>query len=368
MTGKEVAFIMQRNITMEDVICLLSLPEPSMGRTNYNIPCPKCDQGRDKHLNINLTKGVFCCPRCQFQGGTFDLYAYYTDTPRSDVRRAIYERLGMPQNFQKVDYARKRAAERAAHTSVNTNLLPVAERDKTYRELLNNLELLPEHRQNLRNRGLSDDAIDSLGYRSCPVKGSKAACKRVISSGCKMEGVPGMFKLPTGEWDFVSNKSGILVPVRNEDGLIQGLQLRLDDTDKRKYRWVSSDSMPGGTRAETWAHLSGSVRNTVYLTEGPMKADIIRHFTNGTVIAVPGVNAIQHLQEMLTVLKGRGLIKVDIAFDMDMYTNPHVQSALVNLKKMLSSMQIYHRTLKWDTAHKGLDDHLWAMYQAKKKE
>lgn len=64
---------------MADIIPLIGLPHPPYGRSSYNVPCPCCDdEPRAKHLNINLQKDVFRCPRCGFSGGIFDLYAYYT--------------------------------------------------------------------------------------------------------------------------------------------------------------------------------------------------------------------------------------------------------------------------------------------------
>ena len=45
-----------------------------MGRSSYNIPCPVCDHAgsRKRHLNINLKRNVFRCPKCgQFEGGVF---------------------------------------------------------------------------------------------------------------------------------------------------------------------------------------------------------------------------------------------------------------------------------------------------------
>ena len=59
-------------IHITDIIPLIDIPYPPNGRRNYNIPCPCCDNGpREKHLNINLNKDVFCCPRCHFSGGVF---------------------------------------------------------------------------------------------------------------------------------------------------------------------------------------------------------------------------------------------------------------------------------------------------------
>lgn len=76
---------------MTDIIPLLPIPQPPYGKVSYNIPCPKCQSGsqhRKGRLNINLKKDVFRCPKCgQFEGGVFDLYAYYMGISRDDVHK-----------------------------------------------------------------------------------------------------------------------------------------------------------------------------------------------------------------------------------------------------------------------------------------
>ena len=72
-----------------DVISVLNLLSVPSGRSSYYIPCPCCDsKPRGKHLNINLRKEVFRCPKCGVSGGIFDLYALYTGIPR-DVEQIL---------------------------------------------------------------------------------------------------------------------------------------------------------------------------------------------------------------------------------------------------------------------------------------
>lgn len=88
---------MELRYQMNDILPLLPIPQPPMGRSSYNIPCPVCDHigSRKRHLNINLKRNVFRCPKCgQFEGGVFDLYAYYAGVPRDKVRQELMDRLG----------------------------------------------------------------------------------------------------------------------------------------------------------------------------------------------------------------------------------------------------------------------------------
>ena len=81
-------------IRMWEVVSLLGIPAPPSGRSSYYVPCPCCDTIRGKkHLNINLRKEVFRCPRCGISGGIFDLYALYTGIPIDEVRKTLADQL-----------------------------------------------------------------------------------------------------------------------------------------------------------------------------------------------------------------------------------------------------------------------------------
>ena len=78
--------------TMIDIVGILGLPYPKHNEFSYNIHCPCCDDPKDtrsKHLNINLRKNVFCCPKCGLGGGMFDMYAYFANVPRKDVYKDL---------------------------------------------------------------------------------------------------------------------------------------------------------------------------------------------------------------------------------------------------------------------------------------
>lgn len=134
-------------IRMTDVIPLIGIPGPKYGRTSYNIPCPCCDtEAHKKHLNINLEKDVFRCPRCGFAGGVFDLYVQYTGATRKNVRDEILERLGTG-SFRNRIYvppapSMPQPAEECPITDVDT-------RHETYSALLDKLSLASDHRDNL---------------------------------------------------------------------------------------------------------------------------------------------------------------------------------------------------------------------------
>ena len=121
----------------------------------------------------------------------------------------------------------------------------------------------------------------------------------------------------------------------------------------------SSISHNDTCRAEGWTHLVGSVRPTLVLTEGPMKADVINALTGMTVLAVPGVNTLTQLELTLTELRREGLVEIKTAFDMDFAINHHVQNGYNSLLELLGNMGFRYGTYLWDPNYKGLDDYIW---------
>lgn len=337
-----------------DVTSVLNLPGAPSGRSSYYIPCPCCDsKPGDKHLNINLRKEVFRCPKCGVSGGIFDLYSLYTGIPRDDVREAMAERLGLSEKPYRPE---RRPVVKEVEESPAAG---IETRHRTYTALLGKLSLASDHRENLSGRGLKEDEITEFGYKTTPVLGMAKIAKELVQEGCELSGVPGFYQTESDDWKFTVNQRGILIPVRDDKGRIQGMQIRRDDVEKRKFRWVSSSELKGGCRAEGWTHLAGLPAGTMLLTEGPMKADVIHALTGLSVLAVPGVNALTQLEIALKQLKELGLEKIMTAFDMDMATNPHVQKGYRQLLLLLDRMGFRFGTYLWDGSFKGLDDYVW---------
>jgi len=346
---------------MWDVVSLLGIPMPPSGRSSYYVQCPCCDGNpRKKHLNINLKKEVFRCPRCGVSGGIFDLYSLYTGVPRENVRKALVERLGIQE------YRQRPKKKIQPQPEPECPLMDVDSRHATYSALLSKLKLAADHRENLLNRGLTEDDITRLGYKTTPVVGMTVIASQLQSEGLYLAGVPGFYRNEKGAWTFVHEKRGILIPVRDRFGRIQGLQIRRDNVIRRKFRWVSSAEMPDGCHAEGWTHLAGPVRPMLVLTEGPMKADVIHALTGLTVLAVPGVNALTQLETALDDLRNEGLTEIKTAFDMDFLTNQHVQNGYNSLLALLGDMGFQFGAYLWDPRYKGLDDFIWEYHLQKR--
>ena len=347
--------------SMIDIVGILGLPYPKHNEQSYNIHCPCCDDPKDprnKHLNINLRKNVFCCPKCGLGGGMFDMYAYFANVPRKDVYKELCGKMGKNQG-QNGEPRKSVPTVPPVTEEIESPLMDIESRHATYTALLSKLSLAKDHRDNLRGRGLLNEEIDRLGYKTTPVAGMSMMAKQLRSDGYYLAGVPGFYRKENGDWTFVNESRGILIPVRDQRGMIQGLQIRRDNTEKRKFRWVSSTDRKDGCKAEGWAHLSGTISEQMILTEGPMKADVIHALTGISVIAVPGVNTLTQLKVMLEALRDEGVVRIRTAFDMDFTTNYHVQNGFKNLLSLLDGMGFKFGTYVWDPRYKGLDDFIW---------
>ena len=351
-------------ISIADIIPLIALPYPPQGRSAYYVPCPECDKrGRqkDKHLNVNLAKNVFRCARCGINGGIFDLYACFTGTPRNKVYDELKRIFSSGSESSPGKNQPESAVSATPKEITETPAADISIRHAVYSALLSMLTLAPDHKKNLMARGLSEQVIVQNGYMTTPVVGVKALARQLHNMGHNLVGIPGFYSDSRGQWSFISMRRGILIPVRDIQGRIQGLQIRLDNQSKRKYRWVSSAEIEGGAngcKAEGWIHLAGPVRENIILIEGPMKADVVHHLTGQTVIAVPGVNALKHLEPFLRDLIERGLSNIMTAFDMDFLKNPHVQNGYGELVNLLGHLNIRFGTYLWNPKYNGLDDYV----------
>lgn len=331
--------------------CGLVLDTRTLRRTEVEASCPFCgDHGAGKyHLSLNTNTDQYRCNLCGAKGNSITLYAQLKGVSTKEAYRALKQEdkvYPMPQQ----------------PTPQNTEQqpLPLAQRHAMYSDMLEHLTLLPEHEDNLLERGLSQARIQRNQYRSMPEteQGRRLIASLLRACGHDLMGLPG-FRTYYGDWTL-SGPKGFLIPVRDKDGLIQGLKVRLDDAADpgRKYRWLSSRGLPGGTRSYSWIHVTGdTTKKRAFLTEGPLKGDVASFLGNDALfVCVGGVNAIHGLKETLV---GLGVKEAVEAMDMDQMTNPHVRDAVKAIRREVQSIPgIRYSKYTWDPAYKGVDDYL----------
>lgn len=258
------------------------------------------------------------------------------------------------------------------------NIASIDERDKVYRAFLNELSLSKEHHEHLSKvRHLSDEEIKEGLYRSIDrdtfvidslFKNNKFHDKDLM-------GIPGFYKAKNEEgiyeWRHTSS-TGILIPLKNEDGKIYGLQVRKDEGDVRYVFFSSSFAknraeMISGTSAKSGydcIYPKKPSSKTLFITEGRFKGQILSDFLGTPVITLQGVGAWK--SDLLDVVRKmeKNYFKRDsfhfqriiIAYDSDILTNDSVFKAGRKLGNFLEdSYNISY--LLWNPAlGKGIDD------------
>ncbi|MCR4426984.1 MAG: DUF3854 domain-containing protein [Firmicutes bacterium] len=308
-------------------ISALQLKPVANGELNGS--CPFCGD-RKKHFYLNPHKGVYRCFKCG-ASGRVDGASHYV--PMAPLQRE--EPLADDDTL-----------------------------DRVYNILLRALHLSREHREQLMSsrRGLSAQAIEQNQYKTLPPKDRIGIAGRV-AEWVEPRGVPG-FYLYTGRhgrqlW-CLAGPSGLLIPMRDFDGRIRGCQIRPDRQIGARYVWLSSANPrrgSNGTGARAVYHVARAADSkTVWLTEGPLKADIAASRMGKTFVAVPGVNCWKG-SRVVEDLLANGVQAVVIAYDSDSVANEHVARAATELGRALQKSGIRVSYAWWPPAKaKGIDD------------
>ena len=338
--------------------CGLVIDSRTLQREEVEASCPFCgDHGPGKyHLSLNTVTDQYRCNLCGASGNSVSLYARLHDLSNKEAYLELAKDGKVyPMPSQPVPQTQERKPR------------TLEERHAVYSEMLSFLTLSQRHRENLLERGLSEKRIQRNGYRSMPeTPAQRRLLAKLVGSSHELLGIPG-FYTRYGQWTL-AGPGGFLIPVRDKDGLIQGLKIRLDDADEpeRKYRWLSSRgrSMQNGTRSYSWIHVTDDrTRKRAFLTEGPLKGDVASFLANDALfICTGGVNAIKGLRETILALGVREIVE---AMDMDQMTNPQVRNAILTMRREVQRIPgIKYSKYSWNPAYKGVDDYFLSRVSA----
>lgn len=309
--------------TMYDVARLLGLETiADYGDSKYII-CPYCG-ARKRSCNINAN--FFKCLKCGRQGNYYTLYADLMHITGKDgktatqvARREILRALSMDGNYS----IQKPVA--TVDKNKNTVKRTPEELDTVYRALVSHLRLTEKHYLDLNERGLSDRQIKGYGFRSVDTERTKEICSLLLKEGLSLEGVPGFYK-NRGAWDILTKKEGFFCPAFDADGYLIGFQIRHDEVEDAKYKWLSSKNYRGGTSSGSPSAYYGPKDGCkiLYVVDGILKALVCRCLTRRKDIGflgIAGVNNYRNCKENIKKLQTKGLVKVINAFDMDEFTD-----------------------------------------------
>jgi len=323
--------------TIRQVAKLLDLKVRYDGHANGNmdVDCPFCK--RESKMNLDAPDNVYRCNYCNEKGGMVQLYARIYGITNSNAYREICEILGCGKNSNAGNNETGASAEQdctpKAATRADGNTI-----HQTYSMLLSLLTLATPHKEYLLSRGFLESAITEASYKSTPAFGQQSLCTKLLQSGCVLEGVPGFYQ-KDGIWNVKLKAPGILIPVRGIDGRIAGIQIRLDKpVNDRKYIWVSSTGMDGGTSSGAPIHFMGDpTAKQVYVTDGTLKGAIAHALSHHTFICLPGIKSLGGLDDLLTRLKANGTVYVLEAFDINKLTDDHAKESAAKLREKSSA-------------------------------
>ncbi len=316
------------------------LPLKSEGR-HWVARCPFHEDGGRPNLVVYANH--FHCFACGAHGDVFELVAKLDGISLGEAMRVVT--------------AAEHLAPALDVPAAPSPLAPVDQRDAVYRAWLTQCPLSSAHRAQLLARGLSPEAVRAGGYGTWTGGFGRDIAARLCDQGLALAGVPGFAQNTMGAW-WIRAMPGLVIPVRDAAGRIQGCQIRADDVGARRYRWLSSAGKPGGASPGSPAHCAGfrDVRSGrwLWVTEGPLKADVAHALLGAPVIGVTGVTA---WRRALPAIRAARPGVVILAFDQD--TDAATRAAVSrNLEALATAVQAIGLpvcTTTW-TGAKGLDD------------
>lgn len=353
-----------------DVAELLHLRIRRPYAKGFYADCPICGDRRGK-MSLSTELDSWRCNYCGEHGGMLSLYARVYNISNSEAYREICEAL-QNGDFEAgtKEWTPAQKEQELPSPPGQSELADARTIHQTYSMLLDMLTLSKNHHEHLRTvRGLTDAQIDELGYKSTPpFYLCRKLTEQLMKKGCTVQGVPGFYR-KDGHWTvkFYTKIAGILIPARGIDGLIRGLQIRLDvpikdendDPDKTgaKYIWLSSSNKEMGVSSGSPVHFVGDpMARTVFVTEGLLKADVAHCLMNRTFAAIAGANNTAQLELLFTLLKENGTEVIVEAQDMDKYRNEQVGKGASKIYLLAKQCGLQFQRLTWNPNYKGIDD------------
>ena len=357
-------------------LCALDIKERTLAKEEVEARCPYCNDHRYR-MYLNRITHMFFCQNCGTGGNAVTLYA---DCNPKGIRLTNYESykaLSAEPSVRQYDVP-------VIESRGEPPIRELSERSEIYLEFLKLLRLEKDHLTNLLNRGLSTEIIKGNMYKSFPTDKTERQwiCDN-LAARYDLTDVPGFYR-SGGRWSIIGLKSGILIPICSKDNLIQGLQIRFDNppvkritaadgkvTEKvgGRFRWLSTggNGFTDGTGITSYIHVTGDVSSdTLYLTEGGMKADIASYLSGGRLfIGLTGVQNVRYLKEIVTSLHPKRIVE---CIDMDCRTNPQVQKAQSKIQAICTPLCEEYKRFFWPKEQKGIDDFMLFMKLKKEHE
>lgn len=320
---------------------IYSLQTKGLQATNRNNPCPIC-QKTDGDCRLGDKDLVLCMTYPdKYSAGNHPDYRFIK--PSTNPLWGVYApRIEDDNDFNREKWEREKERQAAKEAErlrlIEINALSVADRDRDIRAILSQLTLTEEHRALLKERGLTNQQIESLGYRS--VK------KFQVIEGNIRFGVRAGRLLNKVQGEYIE---GILIPVPDHLGNYTALRINNPnhkENGKPKYFPLL------GSRLK-----NGEIPLAVY---GPEKAQGVTGIAEGLefkpaiaslrlgipVIGGNGVNHASSPQQLKATLEALKTSQVVLYVDAGMLGNKTVLAAYGRTIKLVESWG-YQVVIAW---------------------
>lgn len=359
--------------------------------SNFTGVCPFHTTKTTGSFMISPQLNIFRCFSCGISGDAIDFVSELLNIGFIEAVSTIGQDYGLISDdeyekyFNKKTYNNRIKRRKKKYTPVEfkkETLVEVANiqiLNAVYSAFLNQLDLKDYHKSYLiQKRKISESRIQEVQYKSIRsdmevskvVNGMQRTLKKQGINSLK--GVPG-FYVHDSKWTFRPT-NGLIMPIYNEEGLIQALQINNDDqSDGLKYFWFTSSFAHSGNKKYSLGCSPGQPMdilypsidrypNCLFITEGKFKAEILSQVWGFKTISVQGVTNWRGIEDKIKFIENKELTKIDnifVAFDSDISFKFQVFEQLIkmtdSIEKNVNINNICY--LYWNhELGKGIDD------------
>jgi len=323
-------------------------------RHNHWNPCPVCDQTK-KGCRTNVQTNVVHCrgenPSPSYRFLKLDKHGFGMFKLEAEIEEfSEQKKQDWLDQKQREREHRQRQWEQELKKQLSDQ-----QRDGAIREILSQLTLTDDHRDQLKARGLTDEQIEEAGYRS--VTQWQPLNQKVTAqlAGVSRDGN-----------QLITPDSGIIVPIPNEKGQWVGYQLRRDHPeDGNKYIWSASErtrenrptvkNRDGELPLGVWG--TPNEDGVVYLCESPgIKPYLASLRLNHPVIGAAGANFACSPNALVRALIALEAKKLIILPDAGAMINPHIHLQNTKTANLLSDWGYSVQFAWWGQMEKTAGD------------
>lgn len=306
--------------------------------------CPVCSGTRRDCRKHEPTGRIHCRANILPPGWQFLGY--------SEISFGIYTDEDTESDFDREAYQHKLQEQKKAEQEQLQTALSIVQRDKEYRSMARRRGLMTRHRQELQQRGLSDDQIDWMHQKGIIWSWSGG---KLFGISANLPGAAGQNRLR----NFKGLSLAISVP--SIDGLVAGCQLRPNEGG---YFWASSAStggyapklVNGENPIGVYHPMDEPLGQRLWLAEGFLKPQIASLRMNEVVIGAAGGQFATSPEQIKAAIAAFPDLPIVLAADGGAVANRDVMRAYQGLHTLITEQGRELQVAWWGQTTKAHGD------------